>query len=106
MPYKSEKIKLGDKYDRRIKLNDEQRSEILDLRNKLGISYNKLAKQFNVSKSLIINICNPDIAEKKRLAFIKRQREGRYKPTKEEWNETMREHRKYKQKLYKEGKIQ
>lgn len=106
MPYKSEKIKLGDKYDRRIKLNDEQRSEILELRNKLGISYNKLAKQFNVSKSLIINICNPDIAEKKRLALIKRQREGRYKPTKEEWNETMREHRKYKQKLYKEGKIQ
>lgn len=99
MPYKSEKIKLGDKYDRRIKLNDEQRSEIIELRN-------KLAKQFNVSKSLIINICNPDIAEKKRLAFIKRQREGRYKPTKEEWNETMREHRKYKQKLYKEGKIQ
>lgn len=72
MPYKSEKIKLGDKYDRRIKLNDEQRSEILELRNKLGISYNKLAKQFNVSKSLIINICNPDIAEKEKTCFYKK----------------------------------
>lgn len=50
-------------------------------------------------------VCNPDIAERNRLAFIERSREGRYKPNREDWSATMREHKAYKQKLYKEGKI-
>lgn len=103
MPYKSEKIPLG-KYDRRVKLNDTQREEIKELR-KLGLSYRVIAERYEVSKSLIILVCNPDIAERKRLAFIERSREGRYTPTKEEWAATMREHRQYKEKLHKEGKI-
>lgn len=103
MPFKSEKFPLG-KYDRRVKLNDVQRYEIKELR-KQGLSYAKIAKQYNVSKSLIIMVCNPDIDERKRLAFIERSREGRYKPDKEEWAATMREHRQYKEKLHKEGKI-
>lgn len=103
MPYKSEKIPLG-QYDRRVKLNDVQREEIKELR-KLGLSYRVIAERYEVSKSLIILVCNPDIAERKRLAFIERSREGRYKPDKEEWAATMREHRAYKHKLHKEGKI-
>lgn len=103
MPFKSEKLPLG-KYDRRVKLNDVQRDEIKELR-KQGLSYAKIAKQYNVSKSLIIMVCNPDIAERNRLAFIERSREGRYKPNKEEWAATMREHRQYKEKLHKDGKI-
>lgn len=103
MPRKSEKIPLG-QYDRRVKLNDVQREEIKELR-KLGLSYRVIGDRYGVSKSLIILICNPEIAERKRLAFIERSREGRYKPDKEDWNATMREHRAYKQKLYKEGKI-
>lgn len=103
MPYKSAKIPLG-KYDRRVKLTDIQREEIKELR-KLGLSYRVIAERYEVSKKLIIMVCNPDIAEKNRLAFIARKREGRYKPTKEEWAATIREHRCYKQKLYKEGKI-
>lgn len=97
MPYKSEKIPLG-KYDRRVKLNDAQREEIKELR-KLGLSYRVIAERYEVSKSLIILICNPDIAESKRLAFIERRREGRYKSDKEEWAATMREHRQYKEKI-------
>lgn len=103
MPYKSEKIPLG-KYDRRIKLNDAQRDEIKQLR-KLGLSYRVIAERYEVSKSLVILVCNPDIAERKRLAFIERRREGRYTPTKEKWASTMREHRAYKHQLHKEGKI-
>lgn len=103
MPFKSEKLKLG-KYDRRVKLNGVQRDEIKELR-KQGLSYAKIAKQYDVSKSLIIMVCNPDIAERKRIASMERHREGRYTPTKEEWAATMREHRKYKHQLYKEGKI-
>lgn len=103
MPYKSEKIPLG-KYDRRVKLSNTQREEIKELR-KLGLSYRVIAERYEVSKSLIILVCNPDIAERKRLAFIERSRKGRYKPDKEEWASTMREHRQYKEKLHKEGKI-
>lgn len=103
MPRKSEKIPLG-KYDRRVKLNDAQREEIKELR-KLGLSYRVIAERYEVSKKLIIMVCNPDIAERNRIASMERHREGRYTPTKEEWASTMREHRQYKEKLYKEGKI-
>lgn len=103
MPYKSERIPLG-KYDRRVKLNDVQREEIKELR-KLGLSYQVIAERYEVSKKLIIMVCNPDIAERNRIASMERHREGRYTPTKEEWNATMREHRQYKEKLHKEGKI-
>lgn len=105
MPNKSDKIKIqGTTFDRRIKLNDAQRGEIKELR-KLGLSYRVIAERYEVSKSLIILVCNPDIAERKRLAFIERSREGRYKPTKEERATIQREHRAYKAKLHKEGKI-
>lgn len=103
MPYKSEKIPLG-QYDRRVKLNDVQREEIKELR-KLGLSYRVIAERYEVSKKLIIMVCNPDIAERNRIASMERHREGRYTPTKEEWAATMREHRQYKEKLHKEGKI-
>ena len=103
MPYKSEKIPLG-QYDRRVKLNDVQREEIKELR-KLGLSYRVIAERYEVSKKLIIMVCNPDIAERNRIASMERHREGRYKPDKQEWAATMREPRAYKQKLYNEGKI-
>lgn len=103
MPYKSERIPLG-KYDRRVKLNNVQRAEIKELR-KLELSYRVIAERYEVSKSLVILVCNPDIAERKRIASMERHREGRYTPPKEEWAATMREHRAYKAKLHKEGKI-
>lgn len=36
---------------------------------------------------------------------MERKRSGKYKPLKEAWAETVREHRQYKQKLKLEGKI-
>ena len=68
MPFKSEKLPLG-KYDRRVKLNDVQRDEIKELR-KQGLSYAKIAKQYDVSKKLVIMVCNPDIAERNRTEKI------------------------------------
>lgn len=103
MPRKSEKIPLGG-YDRRIKLTESQRKQVKNLRS-LGLSYRVIAERYGVSKSLIILVCNPDISERKRIASMERHREGRYKPSKEEWAATMREHRAYKERLHKEGKI-
>lgn len=104
MPTKYEKLRVGKENDRRIKLNDKQRDEVKELR-KQGLSYAKIAKNFDVSKGLIIMICNPDIAERKRKQFIERSREGRYRYPKEQRNKYMREHRRYKRKLYEDGLI-
>lgn len=104
MPNRSDFIRLPREYDRRVKLTETQREEIKSLRKK-GLSYRVIAERYSVSKSLVIMVCNPDIKERKRLAFIERAREGRYKPTKENWAATMREHRHYKQELYINGLI-
>ena len=103
MPHNIDKIPLGI-YDRRVKLTEVQRNEIKEFRRQ-GLSYNAIAKLYDVSKRLVIFICNPDIAEKNRIACMERHREGRYKYTKEEWAAVLREHRAYKRKLHKEGKI-
>ena len=106
MPYKSEKIKIaGTKHDRRKKLTDDQKAYIRWLREEEQLSYNQLARQFGVSKRLIIFICKPDIMERERERYKQYKKEGRYKPTKEEWAETMREHRRYKEALAKAGEI-
>ena len=47
-------------YDRRVKLTDNQRAEIVKIRTRQGLSYNKLAAIFGVSKRLIIFVCCPD----------------------------------------------
>ena len=106
MPYKSEKIKIaGTKYDRRVKLTPEQKEHIRWLRDEEHLSYRTLAKMFNVSKRLIQFVIKPEIAEKCREQLMERKRSGKYKPLKEAWAETVREHRQYKQKLKLEGKI-
>lgn len=106
MPFTSERIKIsGTKYDRRIKLSDDQKQLIRWLREEEQISYQKLADMFNVSKKTIIFVCNPEKYEKAREQFKNRRKDGRYKASKEEWSKTIREHRHYKQELYLEGKI-
>lgn len=87
--------------DRREKLTETQREEIGQLR-RMGLSYRSIAERFGVSKKLVIMITNPDIAERNRLAFIARKREGRYKPTTEERTAIQREHRQSKKACLKE----
>lgn len=103
MPYKSEKIKLKGLQDRRRRLTDEQRKQIKELYQTGNFSLNNLAKQFSVSKKTILLTVNKDSADRERQYRKEHWRD--YQKTGEEWNEIVREHRRYKQKLYKEGKL-
>lgn len=93
MPYKSEKIKIaGTKYDRRIKLTQDQIGAIKLLKDD-GYSYRQLAAMFGCSKWTIQNIIHPQIrAEQK-------------KRSKEYWTLKKREYRRRKQALFKSGQI-
>ena len=103
MPYKSTGIKIaGTKFDRRRKLTEDQKDEI----RKIGttMSQRKLAKKFNVSRRLIVFILYPE-----RLVACKQSRAERGGSKiyydKDKHRISMKEHRHYKQKLYKKGKI-
>lgn len=103
MPYKSTKIKLSESQDRRRKLTDAQREEIRAIYAKGNIGTGTLAKQYGVSKSLVQIIVSPERAEK--VAKRNKEHWRDYRPSKEEWAATMREHRQYKQKLYVNGEL-
>ena len=103
MPYKSAKIKLKGLQDRRKRLTDEQREEIKKLYGTGHYSLNDLAKRFVVSKKTILLIVNSDSAERARQ--YRKEHWKEWQRTGEEWNETVRNHRKYKQELYKDGKL-
>ena len=103
MPYKSGKIKLQGLQDRRKKLTDKQREEIKELYGTGFYSLNDLAKKFNVSKKSILLIVNKESAERARQYRKEHWRE--WQRTGEEWNETIKKTRRYKQKLYIEGKL-
>ena len=103
MPYKSEKIKLKGLQDRRKKLTDKQREQIKELYGTGYYSLNDLAKRFNVSKKTILLIVNKNSEER-----AKQYRKEHWR----EWQRTGKEHnnaimntRKYKHKLYAEGKL-
>ena len=103
MPYKSEKIKLEGLKDRRKKLTDEQREEIRKLYGTGFYSLNDLAKKFNVSKKTILLIVNDESAKK-----AKEYRKEHWKEwhrTGEKHNEAIKKTRRYKHKLYVEGKL-
>ena len=101
MPYRSEKIIIrGSQYDRRQKLTPEQKSEIAFRYATTGISQRKLAKEYGVSRRLITFIVNPE-EENRNKQQLKIRKPDRAKLTK-----SVREYRRYKQKLFLEGKIQ
>ena len=104
MPYKSSTLKLSETQDRRRKLTDEQKEEIKRIYQSGVCGTRPLAKQFGVSRSLIQVIVNPSIAMRQKQ-YVKDHWRN-YRPTKEEWAETMKEHRHYKQELYLKGELQ
>ena len=105
MPYKSEKIKLLRSQDRRIKLTDEQRKEIRQKYSTGLHSQRALAKEYGVSRRLITFVIDDSKYQKCKEQFKERKADGRYKPDKETWAKTMREHRQYKQRLYLDGEL-
>lgn len=50
----------GTQHDKRVKLTNEQKSLVKTIRETQGLSYQKLAIMFGVSKRLIIFICKPE----------------------------------------------
>lgn len=103
MPYKSEKIKLKGLQDRRRRLTDVQKEEIKRLYGTGFYSLNDLAKKFNVSKKSILLIVNKESAEKAKQ--YRKEHWMEWKSTKEEHREAIKKTRKYKYKLYKDGKL-
>lgn len=107
MPYKSDKIKIaGTSYDRRVKLTDGEREEIKYLYKTSVHSQRKLASMFNVSRSLIAMVLNPERLQRARELFKERRKDGRYNVSRKERARIIREHRRYKRQLFVEGKIQ
>lgn len=106
MPFKSEAIKLPKQYDRRVKLSDEQREEIRDKYASGLYSQRALASEYQVSRRLIAFILYPERYAKSKEQFKVRRQDGRYKPDRDKWRKTMKEHRAYKQKLFTSGKIE
>lgn len=104
MPYKSSKIIIkGTKHDRRLKLTDKQRIEIKDkLAN--GSSQRSLAREYQVDRKTIYNIKYPKKYAQSLQDRVDNQVHLKYYD-KDEWREVMKEHRRYKQNLYKKGKI-
>lgn len=103
MPYKSEKIKLPEKLDRRRKLTEEQKQEIRQKYETGFYSLKDLAKEYSVSKKTIILIVNPKSKEKNDKRIKDHWRD--YVKSKEERNEVIKEHRHYKQSLYVSGML-
>lgn len=103
MPYKSEKIKLSEKQDRRIKLTNEQREEIKKLYNTGFYSLNNLAKKFDCSKKTVLLIVNEESALKAKQYRKEHWKEWQRKG--EEHNEAIKNTRRYKQSLYLKGEL-
>ncbi len=103
MPYKSEKIKIEKtQNDRRCKLTEEQKDKIISLRGIM--SAHRCAEQFQVSRRTIQFLWYPERLEENKK---RRKERGGWKQyyEKSKWAETMREHRRYKQKLHIDGLI-
>lgn len=106
MPYKSRKIKIsGTKYDRRQKLSPQQKDEIRHLYYTTETSQRKLAKQFGVSRRLIIFVLDQERYEHNRERLKAKKSKGFYRQSKEQLTTSIREHRRYKQQLYLQGNI-
>ena len=101
MPYKCEKIKLG-QFDRRRKLTEEQKEEIRHKYSTGFYSHRSLAKEYKVDKSTITIIVNP---ERKRKVQQRNKEHWKDYVDREKLTEAVKKTRKYKYELYKEGKI-
>ena len=103
MKTKAERIKLPQQYDRRRKLLDSQKAEIVEKYSTGFYSLQNLADEYGVSKKTILLTVNPESKKKDHENRKKMWRD--YQQTGEQRNKTMRDHRHYKKKLFDEGKI-
>ena len=103
MPYKCEKIKLSKDQDRRVKLTDKQREEI-KLLHKEGNSIHSLSRDYGVSRRTIQFILFPE--RQQRNVDLRDERGGsKIYYDREKNTDCVRKHRRYKHKLFKDGKL-
>ena len=104
MPYihETNHIKPIGLQDRRRKLTDKQKAEIIRLRDE-GWSLMKIAKQFEVSKATILCIVNPEFKAKRKKYIKDNWRE--FQQTREKRNEAIKKTRRYKQELFLKGEL-
>lgn len=95
-------IKLVGLQDRRRKLTDEQKAEIIRLHSE-GWSLLELARKFEVSKNSIRFIVNPESKAKHDKWVKDHWRE--FQRTKEENKEAVKKTRLYKQELFLKGEL-
>lgn len=97
MPYKSEKMKLSPEQDRRIKISDDKKNEIVALKGK--ISQRKCAELFGISRRSVVFLWYPERLEQNKQ---RRQERGGWRQyyDKEKNTATQKEHRHYKQEIY------
>ena len=103
MPYKCESINLTGLSDRRRKLTDEQIMQAKLIRETTGAGWRTIAKQFGVSKTSVQRWC--DDTYRQRVHDYNSRTWKNHQVKGEEWAKVMREHRRYKQKLYIEGRL-
>jgi hypothetical protein len=105
MPYKSDALKIDNyKLDRRIKLSPEQKQEIISLYKTGEYTIRGLTRIYKVSRRLIQFTIFPERLKKNVDNYHDRGGWEAYY-NKDKHAEYMRTHRRYKNKLYKEGKI-
>lgn len=104
MPHKHDinNIKFIGLQDRRRKLTDEQKAEIIRLRDE-GWSMRKLAKEFEISAQSILFIVNPE-SKAKNDKYIK-DHWRKFQKAKEENAEAVRKTRLYKRELFLKGEL-
>ncbi len=106
MPYKFETqhLKKRPEDNKRIKLTDDDKKEIVKLYATGMFSQRKLAEMFNVHRRSIQFVLNPEALKRNQEQRKERGKDGRYYD-KEKHKEYMREYRHQKKKLCDEGKL-
>lgn len=100
MPSKIDSIPINNElFDKRVKLTFNQKQEVIYIREKQQISYQKIADMFGVSKRTIIFICKPETLQ---ACLDKREERGGWKQyyDKEKHCTTIKKHREYKAELF------
>jgi len=108
MPYKfqTDKIKLPREYDRRVKITEEMKKEMKAMHED-GAAVRAIARYFvgRCSRDSIRFILMPDKEVHAKALFKERQKDGRYYH-KEKATRQKREHRRYKQEIIKNLKLE
>ena len=97
--------KLPPELDKRRVLSEEHKEKISSLYKTGTFSQRQLAQEYGVSRRLIQFIIDPEKLKRQKELFRERRKDGRYYD-REKHTKAIRELRRKKAKLYKEGKLE